>query len=708
MQAEVTQTVPRFLHAHEVVSKLLASILVLLGIGVLAGWVFQIEILKTFLPGYISMKGNTASGFLSAGVCLLIANSNMGGRRPMRYLAMACATLVFLIGALTLGEYLFKIDFRIDELLFRDAVQFPYPGRLAPITALNFCIGGLALVTCLFSRRLAVVSQLLALASGLSALLAIVGYAYGVPLLYGSFRYTSMAFHTGVGFLVLTLAVLCLQCDQGLMSVVTREDRAGWLARRLIPAAVIVPCLLGALFLDLSPMLGDIRLTIAAIVLSQSFIFVVLIWTLTFANQHSELKLRIAENAREEIQMALSKSENLLRQSQKMEAVGRLSAGIAHDFNNILAVVVGFSELLLLRGPQLAPDQRNKIERIKQAGESAAGLTRQLLAFSRQQLIKPSVLDFNDLVSRLEEILRRLIREDVEVSVSLDPNCANVFADQGQMEQVLMNLAVNGSDAMPSGGKLRIATESVHVGEPLAAMFAVEPGKYVRLSVSDTGSGMSPEIKAHIFEPFYTTKSVGKGTGLGLATVYGIVQQSGGFLEVETAVGQGSVFRVYFPETDRSRTDNAAPTKPHRVIGQQTVMVVEDQAALRDLLGETLKIHGYNVLIAEDGAEALAISRNSNCSIDVLLTDIIMPGMNGRELAERIRDSHPQTLTIFMSGYTSDIIEQQDVAGDSFGFIEKPFSSIDLARKISEALERREEQRSRQSSRATSPNDAHA
>lgn len=488
--------------------------LILLGFLVLCGWIFDIEFLKVILPGHISMKANTAVGFACAGGSVLLI-LRPPSSRSLRFMAAVLAIIVFFIGWFTLAEYLLHVDVKIDELLFRDYLQNPYPGRLAPITALNFCSASLALLLSNVSEKYAKWAQLFALATGLSALLAIIGYAYGVPLLYGSFRYTSMALHTGVGFLILSFSVLHCHPTAGLMSVFSSHRTGGWLSRKLIPAAIGVPSLLGWLALAMSQFLGNTRLTITSIVVSQIVLFVALIWFLSFLINRSEVMLQVSEKDRAETRQALSKSEELLRQSEKVEAVGQLAAGIAHDFNNLLAVIVGYSDLLLT-GPHLEEPQRAKVGKIKQAGDSAASLTRQLLAFSRQQLVQPTILDLNNVLAHMDGILQRLIREDVELIMSLDPNIGTVRADQGQIEQVLINLVVNASDAMPDGGKLHIGTLSTVIDVSTAQRFGVAPGQFVKLSVTDTGMGMSPEVKARAFEPFYTTKPTGKGTGLGL------------------------------------------------------------------------------------------------------------------------------------------------------------------------------------------------
>jgi signal transduction histidine kinase/ActR/RegA family two-component response regulator len=494
-----------------------------------------------------------------------------------------------------------------------------------------------------------------------------------------------MALHTGVGFLILSFSVLHCHPTAGLMSVFSSHRTGGWLSRKLIPAAIGAPSLLGWLALAMSQFLGNTRLTIASIVVSQIVLFVALIWFLSFLINRSEVMLQVSEKDRAETRQALSKSEELLRQSQKVEAVGQLAAGIAHDFNNLLAVIVGYSDLLLT-GPHLEEPQRAKVGKIKQAGDSAASLTRQLLAFSRQQLVQPTILDLNNVLAHMDGILHRLIREDVELIMSLDPNIGTVRADQGQIEQVLINLVVNASDAMPDGGKLHIGTLSTVIDVSTAQRFGVAPGQFVKLSVTDNGMGMSPEVKARAFEPFYTTKPAGKGTGLGLSTVYGIVRQSGGLLDVKSTMGVGSSFRIHLPVVVVEKPVPSAEPKPVRLRGSETVLVVEDAPHLRDLVAESLQQHGYKVLLAESGTGALEICDRHEGPIDLVITDVIMPEMNGRALVEHLKIVRPEARIIFMSGYTNDVIVRHGVFNADVAFIPKPFTPAELAKKVAQVL----------------------
>ncbi len=375
-------------------------------------------------------------------------------------------------------------------------------------------------------------------------------------------------------------------------------------------------------------------------------------------------------------------AEDQLRQAQKMEAVGRLAGGVAHDFNNLLTAMLGSTELLL---HALAPGDpmREDAEEIKKAANRAAGLTRQLLAYSRRQVLQPESLDLNVVVTEMDRMLRRLIREDIELVTVRAPALGRVRADPGQIEQVIVNLVVNARDAMPRGGRLTIETANAELDQAFVRSHqGAVAGPYVMLAVSDTGTGIDPETKAHLFEPFFTTKGVGRGTGLGLATVYGIVKQSEGYIAVDTELGRGTTFRVYLP-----RPDDAAPAPVARVAaepfprGTETVLVVEDEPAVQSLCRRALENLGYQVLAAASGADALRVVERYGGTIHLLLSDIVMPGMSGRELAERLVARRPGIKVLFMSGYPGDVIAGGGVASGA-AFLAKPFTPENLARKV--------------------------
>lgn len=380
--------------------------------------------------------------------------------------------------------------------------------------------------------------------------------------------------------------------------------------------------------------------------------------------------------------------EQQLRMAVKMEAVGRLSGGIAHDFNNLLGVIIGYSQVLKRR-LKTGDDLFEFAEEIEKAGQRAASLTRQLLAFSRQQVLAPAILNLNALISDMAKMIHRLIGEDIELVMKLDPAVGSVKADQGQIEQVVMNLAVNARDAMPEGGKLALETATVTIDQAYMRHHpGSKAGRYVMFSVSDTGMGMSAETLAHIFEPFFTTKELGKGTGLGLATVYGVVKQSDGYVWVDSELGRGSSFKVYLPliEEPVSKPETEAPT-PESLRGSETVLVVEDADALRKLSVTLIEQYGYQVLSAANGAEALELVQQDKRRIDLLLTDVIMPGLGGHALAQRLAPQYPGLKVLYMSGHTDSSIGQHGVLEAGISLLHKPFTEEELVRKLREVLD---------------------
>src|SRR5205809_684516 len=380
--------------------------------------------------------------------------------------------------------------------------------------------------------------------------------------------------------------------------------------------------------------------------------------------------------------------EQQLRQAQKMEAVDRLAAGIAHDFNNILTAITGHADLLLEDVGHHDP-RRADVDEIRRSAERAAGLTRQLLAFSRQQVLQPKVVDLNALVLDMDKLLRRLIGEDVELATVLDPVLGRVKADPGQLEQVIVNLAVNARDAMPDGGKLTLETRNSDLDSTYTLEHSlVKPGPYVQLTVSDTGIGMDEEIQAHAFEPFFTTKPRGQGTGLGLAMVYGTVKQSGGFIWVYSEPGHGATFKIYLPRVDTPTEAAALPApavQPAR--GPETVLLAEDEPAVRAIAQPALERHGYTVLPAATGAAALALAAQHAATIDLLLTDVVMPGMSGRDLADRLTAQRPGIRVLYISGYTDNAIVRHGMLEPGLAYLQKPFRPDALVRKVREVLD---------------------
>jgi two-component system, cell cycle sensor histidine kinase and response regulator CckA len=378
--------------------------------------------------------------------------------------------------------------------------------------------------------------------------------------------------------------------------------------------------------------------------------------------------------------------EEQFRQAQKMEAVGRLAGGVAHDFNNLLMVISGYAEVLLAK---LAPDNplHEKGRAIQQAADRATTLTRQLLAFSRKQLLELKVVDVNAIVQDMERLLRPLIGENVELITTLSPLAVHTRADAGQLEQVLMNLVVNAKDAMPAGGKLTIQTQISAVdGHLRGEQQFIRPGKYVQLSVGDTGMGMDKETQSRIFEPFFTTKEKGKGTGLGLSTVYGIVKQSGGYVMVQSELGRGTTFHIYLPHVDGAAEKQSAPVPDASLGGTETILLVEDEESVRQLVRDTLEAKGYRVFEAESGEAGLAVANGFDGNIDLIITDVVMPGISGRELVEQLAKSRPTAKVLYLSGYTEDAILSDGSIEQGTAFLQKPFSLRSLARKVREVL----------------------
>ncbi len=394
----------------------------------------------------------------------------------------------------------------------------------------------------------------------------------------------------------------------------------------------------------------------------------------------------ITERKRAEKEM-LSLQEQL-RQSQKMEAIGQLAGGIAHDFNNLLTVIKGNSELSLLDIEERDPLREN-IEEIKEAADKAAGLTRQLLAFSRKQILEMKVLDLNQVMQRLDKMLRRVLGEDIELKTSLSDFIGKVKVDPGQIEQVMINLAVNARDAMPDGGKLTIETANVELDEEYAHKhIAVKPGRYVMLSMSDNGVGMTPEVRERIFEPFFSTKEKERGTGLGLSTVYGIVKQSGGSIWVYSEPGQGTTFKIYLPQVDEPWEEMKDEVIGEVLQGNETILIVEDEEVVLKLAVRVLKKRGYKVLEAPDGGKAFMLCEAFKEPIHLILTDVVMPGMSGSKLVERLKKIHPEMKVLYMSGYTDNAILHHGVLEPGVNFIQKPFNVDGLSRKVREVLDK--------------------
>jgi two-component system cell cycle sensor histidine kinase/response regulator CckA len=393
-----------------------------------------------------------------------------------------------------------------------------------------------------------------------------------------------------------------------------------------------------------------------------------------------DLACRVAER---------EKAEEHLRHSQKMEAIGKLAGGIAHDFNNLLSVVLGYTDLMLAEG-QVVDSIRADLAEVRRAGERARELTQQLLAFSRRQMLEPKVLDLNGVLHGMEKMLRRLLGESIELSLLTFTPLQPIKADPGQLEQVVMNLAINARDAMPEGGKLAFETANVELDSAYAVQHPeVVPGPYVMLAVSDTGVGMTAEVRARIFEPFFTTKEQGRGTGLGLATVFGIVRQSGGHLWVYSEPDLGTTFKIYLPQT-RSTTEAPPPMEPvasPTLRGSETVLLVEDEAQVRSLVRVVLGKNGYNVLEAQNSGEALLISEQFPAAIQLLLTDVVMPHVSGKKLADRLQLERADLKVLYMSGYADGSVVHHGVLDAGISFLQKPITPDTLLHAVRAVLD---------------------
>jgi signal transduction histidine kinase/CheY-like chemotaxis protein len=654
-----------------------AGAVLVLGIAVLVGWALNIPPLKSVLPGLSSMKVNTALALAAGGASLGLGI--LGRRRSgLGPVASALALLVGLIGLLTLLEYATGRDLHLDQLLIRDpggsgGPSGGIPGRMGVNTALCYLLLSLGLLG-RRSRRWLRLSEFSTIATLAGAFTALVGYGYSLGSVPGFESYTQMALHTALGIAVLCVGILADSPDAWVTGTLRSRSAGGTLARWLLPVAIGVPVLLGWLRLESTreglfhPEFAVAMLVVAiALVFGGSIVGIAVMLRRTEARQH-ELELQ-------------------LNRAQRMEAVGRLAGGIAHDFNNALTTIIGFCELLLPDLPAGHPSQQDVAE-IRYAADHASGLTRQLLAFSRQQVLQPRVVDVNRVVTGVEGMLRPIIGEDIVLETALAPGLGRVRADPAQLEQVIANLVVNARDAMPHGGRLTLETHNASLDRAYTeAHFAAEPGDYVLLAVSDTGIGMDEETRSRIFEPFFTTKEPGKGTGLGLATVYGIVKQSGGYIWVYSEPGRGTTFKIYLPRVEDPADEVAVARPAPAARGTETILLAEDSAGVRRLVRGVLERQGYRVLEAALPEAALSLAATSSTPVRLLLTDVVMAGMDGTQLFRQLRRTLPDLRVLFMSGYADDAVLRHGVLEAGAAFIEKPFTPQALVARVREVLD---------------------
>jgi signal transduction histidine kinase/CheY-like chemotaxis protein len=674
-----------------------ALVSVLGGSLVLVGWIADIVWLKSVIPGYIAMNPLTAICFILAGASLLLSGAEKTPRpRPA---AWGVATLVATIGGLRFAADVFHINLPIDRYLFAESLG---ANRMAPNTGLCFLLIGLALLLLDATvRRGFWPAQALALVVTTISLVSLVGYSYGAESLY-HIAYIPMALHTAAMFNILSLGILAARPDRGLYTVLTHPGPGGVMMRRLLPAVIILPCFVGWLRL-----LGqhleyyDTEFGAAIMVATTIMVFSIAMFSIAAALNRTDLKRRQAEQATQQLNEELearvqSRTEELekrdcqLRQAQKMEAIGTLAGGVAHEFNNLLQAIQGFTRYAM-ESLQPGSDPHTDLLQVLEASDRAVALTRQLLGFSRREVLQMTDVEPNTLVRSLAKMLSPLIGEHIKISLELDPQVGFVHADASHLQQLLMNLCVNARDAMPEGGQLTIRTENAVLTRAYCVLHQdVEPGRYLMLAVSDTGSGIPAEIKDHIFDPFFTTKGVGKGTGLGLAMVYGMVRQHQGAIRVYSELGAGTTFRIYLPTTDHAAPAAlAAISAPARIVrgGTETVLVAEDDPTVRQLAVRVLERAGYRALTAVDGEDAVRLFREHGSDISCALLDVVMPRLGGHEAFQRIKAIDPDMKAIFCSGYDPSMAQVGFVMDDDARLIQKPFVPEVLLTALREVLD---------------------
>jgi PAS domain S-box-containing protein len=776
-----------------------AICVVAIGATALFGWVIGNDTLKTLAAGTASMKPNTAICLLLCAAALWCAAQE---RRTAwtRLIHIFAPLVVAAIALLTLLQFVFGVNFGIDEALFRDPATYAQaaPGRMAIPSIVAFLLFASAVRSNLWphsprARALFLFTTVTGLAI---ATLALIGYGYELPILYSPLPQNSIALNTAIAFFILFIGVSALRPDLGWFALLETSSISGIFARWLLPAIVFVPIFLGWLIFRISKAglfspqesialfaLGSIicmgavawgvgmvanrlgerlktREQVLATVVETALDAFVMInergqvmhwnpraeemfgWTYAEADNHPLADLIIPEALRGRHNEGLRRfiatgdgpvmrrrlelealrkngetfpvelmiypahvggawvfcafvkdvsdlrhAEAQLRQAQKMEAVGQLTSGVAHDFNNLLTVIIASLDSIL---PRVSEELRPRIDNAMQAAERGAALTRQLLAYSRRQTLSPEHIDLNRVAENLQHLLERTLGTAVELQFRLSPAPCPAFADASQVESALLNLAINARDAMPSGGRLLIETAEVELDENYAALNAdVTPGRYAMLAVSDTGEGMSNDVREHAFEPFFTTKEIGKGSGLGLSMIYGFAKQSHGHVKIYSELAHGTTVKLYLPYgqyTAAKSAVRATPKPEHRAQGE-TILVVEDDVNVRGAALMHLRELGYNTLEAANGPEALTLLNNGH-SVDLLFTDVMMPGgMTGRQLAVIANALRPGLKTLYTSGYTDNSIVHEGRLDPGVNFLAKPYRLLDLAAKVRLAIE---------------------
>ncbi len=777
----------------------------LVGCFVLIGWILDLPLLKRLNAGWPSMKPNTALGLMMAGTSLATL-CPLRLTPSIRMVGRLFAVALGLLAVATLAAYATGADLGIDQLFYREHPKdfdSPAPGRMAPVTAINFLLLSAALLSLDWeTKRRQRPAQHLALLGASFCLVTLLGYLYSTPASHRFAPFASIALHTALALSLLWTGILAARSQSGFMSELTSRAEGGGLARKLLPAAIVASALLGLLRV-LGERLGlfGAEFGVALFATANVVVFSTLVWEgarwLNRADEErvaarneqalsderrrrffeldltgvcltrpdgtvldcnpaflgifgfdstseaigSNIALLYADPARraalighlreerrvrgqalegrrrdgqlisllgdfvgefnasgELVQICLyiqdvteqRRVEMQLQRAQKMEVVGQLAGGIAHDFNNLLGVILGYADLLIRDlGPPGHPAERRAVA-IREAAQRAAGLTRQLLTFSRHQPVETRTCDLNKVVEGVESMLRRLLGEDVRLVVAPHHHIRPIRADVGQLEQVIVNLAVNARDAMPSGGKIIIETDEIELDDDYARNHPeARAGPHAVLAVSDTGEGMDSSTMGRIFEPFFTTKGSGKGTGLGLAMVYGIVKRFGGHVAVYSEPGQGSTFKVYLPETsgEEETAGNAAVGADAPPGGSEVVLVVEDEAPLRAVIVEVLGSNGYRVLEAGDADAAMQVATRSRTSVQLLITDMVLPTRGGPRAAGELQAQFPGLRVLYISGYTDRVVADRGQLPEASHFLQKPFSADALLWRVRAVLD---------------------